>query len=168
MDGRNPPLRGPEEPAVIVVDVPGRGRLELEHLLLDVNGTLSDRGRLLPGVVARLGRLREELAVRLVSADTFGSLAPTAARLGLEAVTAPDGEEKRALVERLGAGRCVVVGNGANDAAALRAAGLGIAVLGPEGASAEALQAADIVCRTILEALDLLLDERALVATLRR
>jgi len=30
-----------------------------------------------------------------------------------------------------------------------------------------ALTAADIVCRSVLEALDLLLDERAMVATLR-
>jgi len=153
---------------VIALDIPGRGRLELEHLLLDVNGTLSDRGRLLAGVAERLARLRETVAVRLVSADTFATLGRIAAELGVEAVAAADGEEKRALVERLGADRCAVVGNGANDAAALRAAGLGIAVLGPEGASGEALQAADLVCRTILEALDLLLDERAVIATLRR
>lgn len=153
---------------MIAVEVPGRGRLELEHLLLDVNGTLSDRGRLLPGVEERIGRLREMLAVRLVSADTFGTLAAISSRLRVEPTAAASGEDKRALVEALGAGRCAVVGNGANDAAALRAAGLGIAVLGPEGTSAEALQAADVVCRTVLEALDLLLDERALLATLRR
>lgn len=153
---------------MIAIDIPGRGRLELEHALLDVNGTLSDRGRLLPGVAERLARLRELLSVRLVSADTFGALAETAGRLGAEAITVVDGADKLALVERLGAARCVVVGNGANDAAALRAAALGIAVLGPEGASVDALQAADVVCRTALEALDLVLDERALVATLRR
>jgi len=61
-----------------------------------------------------------------------------------------------------------MVGNGANDAAALRAAALGIAVIGPEGASAEALVAADVVCTSILQALDLLVDEQALTATLRR
>ena len=47
-------------------------------------------------------------------------------------------------------------------------AALGIAVVGPEGASVEAVQSANVVCRSILEALDLLLDERALIATLRR
>jgi soluble P-type ATPase len=40
-------------------------------------------------------------------------------------------------------------------------------VLGPEGAAAGALRAADVVCASILDALDLLLDERALAATLR-
>jgi P-type E1-E2 ATPase len=152
---------------MMVVDVPGRGCLQLAHLLLDVNGTLSDRGQLLPGVAERLRRLGETLTVHLVSADTFGTLGAIAGQLGVAALAAGDGEEKKALVERLGSERCVVVGNGANDAAALRAAALGLCVLGPEGASAAALQAADVVCRSILEALDLLLDERVLVATLR-
>lgn len=49
----------------------------------------------------------------------------------------------------------------------LRAARLGIAVIGPEGAASGAIMAADLVCRSVTEALDLLLDERLLVATLR-
>jgi soluble P-type ATPase len=49
----------------------------------------------------------------------------------------------------------------------LRAATLGIAVIGPEGAAGPTLVAADVVCRSVLDALDLLLDERALAATLR-
>ena len=152
----------------LAVDIPGHGRLELEHVLFDVNGTLTDRGVLLDGVTERFVRLREKLRVQLVSADTFGTLVEVAAQLGAECLRAGGGEEKRELVERLGASRCAVVGNGANDAAALRAAALGIAVLGPEGASGEALRAADVVCRSVVEALDLLLHERALVATLRR
>jgi soluble P-type ATPase len=153
---------------VISVDVPGRGRLELEHLLLDVNGTLTHRGSLVEGVAERLARVRSVLEPRLVSADTFGALSALAETLGIEAVLAVDSAAKVAVLERLGPSRCAVVGNGANDAAALRAAGLGVAVVGPEGASTEALLAADVICGSILDALDLLLDERALIATLRR
>jgi soluble P-type ATPase len=71
------------------------------------------------------------------------------------------------VVEELGPPACAAVGNGLNDVPMLEAAALAIAVTGPEGASAPALAAADIVCRSIVEALDLLLDERALVATMR-
>ena len=39
--------------------------------------------------------------------------------------------------------------------------------LGPEGASSAALRAADVVCATATDALDLLLDPTALSATLR-
>jgi soluble P-type ATPase len=44
---------------------------------------------------------------------------------------------------------------------------LGIAVIGGEGAASAAIQAADVVCASIGAALDLLLDEQALGATLR-
>ncbi len=77
------------------------------------------------------------------------------------------GDEKARYVHELGAGRCAAIGNGENDRAMLEAAALGIAVIGPEGAAFSALGAADVVCLTILDALDFLLDERALVATLR-
>jgi P-type E1-E2 ATPase len=149
------------------VDIPGRAALELEFLLLDVNGTLTDRGALVDGVTTRLSDLRGSLDVQLLSADTFGTLAPVARELGVEARTVVDGEDKLRTVEALGAGRCVAVGNGANDAAMLARAALGIAVVGPEGASAAALAAADVVCRSIVEALDLLLDPRLVRATLR-
>jgi P-type E1-E2 ATPase len=153
---------------VRVIAVPGRDRLELAHLLLDVNGTLTDRGVPIDGVAERLARLAASLDVHLLSADTFGSLAEIAATLGVEARTVASGREKAGVVSMLGPERCVAIGNGANDEEMLAAAALGIAVLGPEGASSTALRAADVVCPSILHALDLLLDDRALAATLRR
>lgn len=150
------------------VEIPGRGRLELEHLVLDVNGTLTSRGVLLDGVAERIRAVGARLVVRLLSADTFGTLGDVARELGVEAQAAADGEAKLRVLEALGPERCAVIGNGANDALVLAVAALGIAVIGPEGASLAALQAADLVCGSTVEALDLLLDERALVASLRR
>ena len=126
----------------LVVDIPGGRPLELEHLLLDVNGTLSDRGVLLDGVSERLGPIRERLEVRLVSGDTFETLDAVAAELGVAAMRARDGRTKLRVVDELGRERCVVVGNGTNDMLALEAAALGIAVLGAEGTSAGALRTA--------------------------
>ena len=60
-----------------------------------------------------------------------------------------------------------VVGNGANDVLVLEAAALGVAVIGAEGASSAAMRSADVVCTSVHDALDLLLDHRTLVATLR-
>jgi P-type E1-E2 ATPase len=152
----------------IAVELPGGPTLTLEHVLLDVNGTLTDRGTLVEGVADRLGRLRALVEVRLVSADTFGTLERLAQTLGVSALRVSDGAEKRALVERLAPDRCAVVGNGANDALALQAAALGIAVIGREGVSVPALRGADVLCGSIVDALDLLLDAEALTATLRR
>jgi P-type E1-E2 ATPase len=153
---------------VIEVPVPGGDDLRLEHLVLDVNGTLSDRGRLIDGVEPRVRRLADDLAVHVLSADTFGTAARLADDLGASFRRVDTGADKRAYVERLGAARCVAVGNGANDVPMFEAAGLSIAVVGPEAAHAAAVAAATVACRSIGEALDLLLTPAALTATLRR
>jgi P-type E1-E2 ATPase len=139
----------------------------LTHLVLDLNGTLSDRGALVSGVGERVGRLRTHLEVLIATADTLGGAGRLAESLGIDVVVVKDGAEKAALVEQLGAPGCAVIGNGSNDVPMLKRAGLGIVVIGPEGASGRALASADIVCRSILDALDLLLDPQLLVATLR-
>lgn len=151
----------------IVVEVPGTDVLELDHLLLDINGTLTRDGQLLDGVANAVAALRDAASLRLLSADTCGSAPIVAAALdaGLEIVSR--GDEKRAVVERLGAERCAAIGNGRNDVDMLRAAALGIAVIGPEGASADALAAADVVCASVLDALALLSTPTRLTATLR-
>jgi soluble P-type ATPase len=149
------------------IPIPGRAELRLEHLILDVNGTLTNRGDLLDGVEARLARLRGTLEIQLVSADTFGTLGAIADRLTVAAVRAGSGEDKVRVLDDLGRDRCAVIGNGANDALALEAAALGVAVIGPEGASAAALRSADVVCASTADALDLLIDPVALSATLR-
>ncbi len=79
-----------------------------------------------------------------------------------------EGAEKLRHAEQLGVERCIAVGNGTNDVPMLQRCALGIAVLGPEGASVAALKAADVACRSVDEALELLLSPRALVETLRR
>jgi soluble P-type ATPase len=152
----------------LALEVPGRGPLELEHVVLDVNGTVTERGAVIDGVEERLDRVRDLLEVHLLSADTFGTLSAVASELGARAGTVSTGDDKLAYLSRLGAERCAAVGNGANDVRILEAAALGIAVVGPEGAAGAAVRAADVVCGSILDALDLLADERALVATLRR
>jgi soluble P-type ATPase len=143
----------------LTVSIPGRP-LELDYLLFDLNGTLTDRGRLIEGVPERLAPLANHVTIQLLSADTFGALAETPAALDLEPRRIASGADKRRAVEELGPSECAAVGNGLNDVPMLEAAALAIAVMGPEGASPRALAAADIVCRTIIEALDLLLDGR--------
>lgn len=151
----------------VTVDLPGSEPVVLEHLVLDVNGTLTDRGALIEGVGERLTRLSGLLEVHLLSADTFGTLDAVTRELGVTATPVGTGEDKVRFVRDLGEARCAAIGNGANDAAMLEAAALGIVVIGPEGAAGPAVRAADVACGSILDALDLLLDERALVATLR-
>jgi soluble P-type ATPase len=148
-------------------EIPGEGSFELDHLLLDVNGTLANRAQLIEGVDGRIERAREHLEVHLLSADTLGNLDKTAGRLGIDAHRVTTGDEKREYAERLGPERCAAIGNGLNDVPMLETVRFGIAVIGPEGAGGRTLVAADAVCRSILDAFDLLLEADTTASTLR-
>jgi P-type E1-E2 ATPase len=155
---------------MLEIDIPSRGVLRLEHLVLDVNGTIALDGQRIPAAYERLERLCEKLDLWLVSADTQGTLTELATALQAKTRRLQSGDEatqKAALVGELGAERVVAIGNGANDAAMLQQAALGIAVMGNEGLAAACLTAADVVVPSIESALDLLLYPRRLVATLR-
>jgi P-type E1-E2 ATPase len=157
---------------MLTVDIPGRGELQLERVVLDVNGTIAEDGHLRPGVKERLLRLERQLEIVMVTADTHGRQVSIDRELDREATRLepgkPEAIQKAALVRRLGAEGTVAIGNGSNDAEMLSAAAIGIAVLETEGTSVQAIQAADIVTRSVLEALDLLLNPRRIVATLRQ
>ena len=151
----------------VLVPIPGDDDLLLEHLVLDVNGTLSDRGEPIVAALKALARLRAELELHVLSADTFGTAAALAERIGATYRQIRDGTDKRDYVHALGPDRCVAIGNGRNDAPMLEAAALGIAVIGPEGTHRSALDRADVVALSIDEALGLLAEPRTLTATLR-
>lgn len=148
-------------------ELPGEEALEIEHVVLDLNGTLSAQGELIDGVAERLAILACNLKLHLVTADTLGTAPRLAAKLPVSLEEITRGSEKADTVRRLGPNHTVAIGNGRNDEAMLQLAVLGIAVIGPEGVATSAIRAADVVCGSILDALDLLLDERTLASTLR-
>lgn len=156
---------------MLEVTIPGHGMVSADYLVLDVNGTLTVDGSLLEGVADRLARLKQQLDVTLLTADTMSTAGAVAAMLGVRLVRLePDdgGAQKLHFVQKLGASRTIAVGNGYNDVLMLEAAALGIAVIQAEGAARNALLAADLVFTSIREAFDALLSPHRLVATLRR
>jgi len=74
--------------------------------------------------------------------------------------------QKLELIKRLGERQTSAIGNGADDAPMIEEAGLGICVVGKEGAAGEALRKADVVVTSILDALDFLLKPLRQKATL--
>jgi P-type E1-E2 ATPase len=156
---------------MIEIAIPGWKALRLQHLVLDVNGTLTLDGRLLDGVSERIKSLAPQLGLHLLSADTFGRLDSIAASLGVDPVRLLAGEpeqtQKAEFVRGFG-GEVAAMGNGANDVLMLQEADLGIAVMGPEGAAPDTLLAADLVVHSSLEGPDLLINPKRLIATLRR
>jgi P-type E1-E2 ATPase len=156
---------------MIELSVPGRGSLRLQHLVTDVNGTLARDGVLIDGLTKRIAAIQDRLVVHLLTADTHGRQVTIDQQLNLRANRLTPGneqEQKRCYVEQLGAECVVAIGQGANDAAMLKAAGLGICVMSDEGVAVETLLAADVVAPSILVAFDLLEKPLRLVATLRK
>ncbi|RME81409.1 MAG: ATPase P, partial [Caldilineae bacterium] len=143
---------------MLEIIIPEREVLTLEHLVLDLNGTLACDGVLLPGVGERIARLRKVLQIHLLTANTHGGGDEIARVLEIEFnLLGPGagGPQKDAFVQALGPERVAAIGNGVNDAAMLKRCALGIAVGGCEGTAIGALLAADVYTPNILDALDL-------------
>lgn len=156
---------------MIKFDIPGLSEYNLEHLVMDVNGTLAVDGQLIDGVAEKVSALRDRLTIHLLTADTHGRQAVIDGQLGLTAVRiAPGGEasQKAEYVRKLGSENVAAIGQGANDSEMLAAARLGICVMSLEGVARETLLASDLIAPTIISALELLEKPMRIVASLRR
>jgi P-type E1-E2 ATPase len=156
---------------MIELRIPGRGALQIEHLVTDVNGTLAVDGQLISGLNLRIASLRDRVTVHLLTADTHGRQSLIDEQLALEAVRIQPGDEaaqKAEYVRSLGSNTVVAIGQGANDSAMLKESALGICVMSQEGVAVEALLAADLVVPDIFAALDLLEKPLRIVASLRK
>jgi soluble P-type ATPase len=156
---------------MIELTIPGRGVYELEHLVCDVNGTLAIDGQLLDGLPKILTVLRDRLTLHLLTADTHGKQSIIDHRLNTQAVIIKGGDEslrKAEYVRQIGAEHVVAIGQGANDAAMLQTAKLGICVISQEGVAIETMLAADLLAPDIYSALELLEKPLRIVASLRK
>lgn len=156
---------------MIELNIPGRGLVQLQHLVCDVNGTLTVDGRLLDGLVRVIGSLQDRLTLHLLTADTHGKQEIIDQQLGFSAFRVQPGNEalqKADYVRHLGAEKVAAIGQGANDAGMLAQAALGICVLSPEGAALETLTAADLLVPSIYDAFELFNQPLRIVATLRK
>jgi soluble P-type ATPase len=157
--------------AMIELNIPGRGTLQLEYLVFDVNGTLALDGKLIHDLVRMLGSLKDRLELHLVTADTRGQQDYIDKQLGIKALRLQPGDEaeqKAAFVRQLGSDQVAAIGQGANDAGMLKEAALGICIISPEGTAVESLLAADLVLPDIYKAIELFEKPIRLVASLRK
>ncbi|MGE5221865.1 MAG: HAD family hydrolase [Omnitrophica WOR_2 bacterium] len=156
---------------MIEMNIPGRGTIQLEHLVSDVNGTLAVDGQLLEGVSRSLNLLRDRLEIHLLTADTHGRQEIIDRQLNLHAVRIRPGneaEQKAEYVRQLGAQHVAAIGQGANDACMLKEAALGICILSQEGTALETFLAADLLLPNIGAALELFEKPLRIVASLRK
>lgn len=151
--------------------IPHYGELVLRHVVLDYNGTLAKDGELLEAAQTLLPELCTRYDVHVITSDTFGTVEKALGAFDVTVKVLKSNDqtlEKAKYIQTLVAKHCAAVGNGSNDAMMLDMAVLGIALIGDEGCATRTLNASDIVCKSIEEAVGLLLNEKRLIATLRR
>ncbi len=154
---------------MISIEIPGRDTINVEHLVLDYNGTIAEDGKLIDGVEERMRALKDLVEIHVLTADTYGTVRAQCDHIGIKVETFPRAgaaECKLEIVQTLGE-NVMCVGNGYNDVLMFDAAGLSVAVIEREGTYAGLIAHADIVTKSILDAFDLLLYKDRMRATLR-
>lgn len=156
---------------MIQLEIPGYQTIAVKHITFDYNGTLAVDGILAEGVKEKLIDLsKRDVELYIITADTFGTVQKQCEGLPVKIeVFAKDNiaAKKQNFVEKLGKETNIAVGNGRNDLDMFEKSVLAIVVMGKEGCCAKSLMAADIVVNNPLDALDLLLKNDRIVATLR-
>jgi len=152
------------------IDIPGWGNMEIENILLDLNGTIATDGKISSEVKEKINVLSGRAKIYILTADTQGTASEEIQTMNVVLVKMPEERSKKGKLEflkTLDLERTVAIGNGNNDQLILKEAALGIAVLGDEGLSISALMNADIVVKNISDVLDLFLKPKRLIAILR-
>jgi len=155
---------------MINIKVPGRCEYKIENIVFDYNGTIAVNGKIIPSIAENLAILSNMANVYVLTADTYGSASMECRALKLTVKTFPNdkaADYKAKIVEELGKDNTVCFGNGYNDIRMFKAAALSIAVLENEGMCSKLLAESDIMVKSMEDGINLLLNPKALIATLR-
>ena len=144
------------------------GEIEIKNIVLDYNGTIAKDGTVKVNVKRYINELSMEFDIYVITADTHGSAAKNLqnSNTKLKILTTDNHtKEKEKFVKELGS--VFAIGNGSNDSLMLKAAKIGVCVIEDEGASVKSVVNADIVCKSIDDAFELLIKPKRIIATLR-
>lgn len=152
------------------IDIPGWGNIDIENIVIDMNGTVATDGSVPLDVKEKINSLSGQAKIYILTADTQGTANKEISGMNAELIKIAGEDSKQGkldFLKTLDLEMTVAIGNGSNDQLILKEAALGIAVLGNEGVSVSAIKSADIVAKNVQQALDLLLKSKRLIATLR-
>ncbi len=147
----------------------GVGEIELDTIILDLNGTLAVNGGIVAGVKNRIAKLKDlGFKIYIFTGDQRGNAAELSKELGIEVRKAGSLEEKEALTSKLDVDKTVAIGNARIDIGTFKKTKLRIATLQAEGIHVGILKHVDIIVPSIIDALDLLLNPASFKATMRK
>ncbi len=155
---------------MLIYNIPGREDIIIENIVFDYNGTIAVGGKLIDGVPKLINELSKYANIYILTADTYGTVKDECKDINCKVLTFPKekaGEAKKEIVEKLGGDRTLALGNGFNDIPMFEASVLSIGIMEGEGASGKLLTRADIIVRSIIEGINLILNKDMIKATLR-
>ena len=155
---------------MIKIEVPGRCAYSIDNIVFDYNGTIAANGIIKDKVKDKIKILCKMANVYVLTADTYGSVENECRDLNIELRTFPKNNAsdfKCEIVKELGSDKTVCFGNGYNDIKMMVSAVLSLAVIGEEGMCSKLITSSDIVVKSIDDGINLLINQKSLIATMR-
>ncbi len=154
---------------MIRIERPELSPVEIEFVLIDFEGTLAIDRRVHPKAKDKINLLSKRAKIYILTKEKKELIEERLRKVKAEIVYLSESgssQRKLDLLRQLGPARCAGIGNGADDAAMIKEAGIGISIIGKEGSAGEAVRNSDLVFIDILDALDFLLKPLRQKATL--
>jgi len=156
---------------MILISIPGYKNIEVKNVVFDFNGTIAEDGTLIQGIEKKIKELSDRnVNVIILTADTLGTVREQCKGLPVIIGTfdnANVSQRKKEFIKKLGFDVTVTIGNGRNNVEMFKSSIMSIAVIGKEGCFSKALFEADIIVREAIDAIDFLLKDNRIKATLR-
>jgi len=152
----------------MIFNIPQSESIEINTIVLDLNGTLVVYGTLkdeLKKLIQKLKDLKYRLV--LISGDIRGQAKEIAELLELELFLGKTSEEKAQQMQQFDKEKTAAIGNARIDIGTFQNAKIAIATLQKEGIHTGILPYVDIIVPSIESALQLFIDKKAMEGTLR-
>src|SRR4030042_472421 len=110
---------------MISIDIPGWGNVDIENIVLDLNGTIATDGKIPLEVKEKINVLSEKVNIYLLTADTQGTAQEEIKDLNVNLVKIEDDHSEKGkfeFIKGLILERTVTIGNGNNDQLILKEA----------------------------------------------
>lgn len=143
--------------------------LEINTIIIDLNGTLAVNGKVATDVKERINSLQNDYGFQIVllSGDQRGNGSQIAEELGIKFHKAKSQAEKEQICLEYDCDKLAAIGNARIDIGTFKQAKLAIATLQGEGIHTAIIPHIDIIVPSIANALDLFLDPDTLKATMK-
>ncbi len=149
-------------------NIPEIWEIEIDTIVLDLNGTLSVKWQIIEWVRERIDKLKELwMHILLLTWDQRWTAKNLCSELWIDFKKATTAEMKGECMQRLNCDTTVSIWNARIDIETFKMAKLSIATLQGEWIHTEIILNVDIIVTSINDALDILIDGDSLCATMR-